>query len=1495
MALAPIPAAGANPGTIADVYEPLPVPQPLTPALEPSTTAEIYHAARTAAARDRTDAQQQWLYDGFEPIVDAVNAGKPIEQQFNNPGETAFNGANDAFDVNASGGTFDSRRREWWVSHSQLDPRSAIGQVSRRQQIDLIFGEVKARRAKDPGFLPGVPDNWQAYRSQILAKKKAERAQAADVLARSPGGFVAGAAQFAGSGRELLTDPATVVTTLGTLPFGGEGGLLVAASREAAINGLAELVTLPDAEKNREQLGDHMTTGEKVENVAGAAAFGAAMPFVGRALGRTYDRSIEGVFNRLPDTVQRKWADRMSVAVKAADGKTSKVRFTDWAQMSNADLAELTRDVAAATGRGLSPDETASANVLEAEQHNGETSPYVPGMAGDAAHSNKLGDAINEIIHNRVPRDEPPGGGGDAGTGSGAAVDAADVAASPPVASTPAAGRTRPGFMRQAPALVGGAIERFKSLVRGAESGTQGDAARNPRSTASARYQFTDGTFASLYQKRFGGTREAALEHKNDPAAQEALMDDLTRAHAGLLEGAGQQVTPGNLYLLHFLGPRGLDVLRADPAAAVAHILPAEFIRANPEVLEGKSASEVVAWAQRKMGGSAASVPLRDGIATGGSVADDPRVAQLRDEALQLATQEFPERPLADGSSLPAMATGRFRPGDLVVDPDRFQFKGGGDAEGVTDRLRGVSEWNPLYAGRVVVWEAKDGTRYIADGHQRLGLAKRIEAEHGAEIHLDGTVLREADGVTAEEARTWAALKNIAEGTGSPIDVAKVFRQLGEHAAALKDLPTNALTRDGRALSRLSDEAFGVVYNERIAPDIAAVVGHLAPDNPAAHIGLLDLLIKLDPANRGQAESIVRQALAAGFHKSEQVELFGAREMVNSLFLERAKVLERGLAELRKLKGAFGVAARNADALEGAGSKIARKRAEQEAERNGHAIEIVSRVAFTKGAVSDALNAAAARLAGGAKLADVTRDFVAAVRGLDLAELDRTATDDSGRLAPDGAGRGGDAGAQGADPQTEPASEGQPSLLELEHATERFADPDKAAPAQADSALHDFKALLEARQSEDWRSPVNDARHGPVEARQIPGDPVEVHRQIAAEAAARYDSHAERTAFDNGVKGYDPFAAQAINADREKVLAAWEQGMARGRELEAKRPIGRVTPEVEAKVDGLLKVAEENQSALTDWGATLPKDVEFKDPGVKGRDRVLEKFSKEGYADPAELKDLARAAVVVEDPAHADGIIASLRERFPNLIDKGWQKTGTGYVDRKFTIEFANGGKAELQIVPRAMWDAKYGKGGEALYHALRSTNDAAHAAELAAASRELYDQALAGSPFAGMVDGSAEGNALAKASGESGVPSASALPNSDGVARQAPAENTHAIGDGSAAIATGRSSSSNSFSSITEQPSFLHANTQGAAVDPGAVSRNALAAQLATQGAKRATVEQDGTMGLGLFDAADQPKLDLGSMSFRLSDDGPEISGHELLAELEADDKAVAEIKGCL
>ncbi len=144
-----------------------------------------------------------------------------------------------------------------------------------------------------------------------------------------------------------------------------------------------------------------------------------------------------------------------------------------------------------------------------------------------------------------------------------------------------------------------GGREGYYSSIRAAESGGN-DAAKNPNSSATGRYQFTSGTWDQLRQKH----PEAGLtaNGRTDPAQQEIAIRLFTEENAGMLEGAGIPATNGNLYAAHFLGAGGAkQVLSASDDAMVSDIVSPAVIKANP-FLRGKSVADFKAWASKKAG-----------------------------------------------------------------------------------------------------------------------------------------------------------------------------------------------------------------------------------------------------------------------------------------------------------------------------------------------------------------------------------------------------------------------------------------------------------------------------------------------------------------------------------------------------------------------------------------------------------------------------------------------------------------------------------------------------------------------------------------------------------------------------------------------------------------------------------------------------------------------------------------------------------------------------
>lgn len=81
------------------------------------------------------------------------------------------------------------------------------------------------------------------------------------------------------------------------------------------------------------------------------------------------------------------------------------------------------------------------------------------------------------------------------------------------------------------------------------------------------------------------------------------MIGHLATENADFLKKAGQAVTDANLYLAHFLGAKGaVKILTAAPSTPTSDILGPGQIEANRSLLANKTAGQVVAWAQKKMG-----------------------------------------------------------------------------------------------------------------------------------------------------------------------------------------------------------------------------------------------------------------------------------------------------------------------------------------------------------------------------------------------------------------------------------------------------------------------------------------------------------------------------------------------------------------------------------------------------------------------------------------------------------------------------------------------------------------------------------------------------------------------------------------------------------------------------------------------------------------------------------------------------------------------------
>lgn len=347
-----------------------------------------------------------------------------------------------------------------------------------------------------------------------------------------------------------------------------------------------------------------------------------------------------------------------------------------------------------------------------------------------------------------------------------------------------------------------------------------------------------------------------------------------------------------------------------------------------------------------------------------------PRPAVEPPAAAQLATDE---------PALDAQAFIFVDPRALTVDARRFQFKAGGDAFGVTDALRGVTRWDRLSAKTIIVWEDAAGRRFVADGHQRTGLARRLMEEGHEPITIPAYLLREADGVTDADARLIAAYVNIRDGRASPIDAAKILRHPNAERFAGSLPPNEALVRDAGGLARLSEDAFTMAVNGLIRPSYAAAVGRLAED-PRRHAQMIDAMIQAGPRSIAEAEGMVRDMLRVPVREGRQVNLFGEEEVARMLLRERARVRSAAVNMIRRDAMVFNTLTREEQRIAAAGNVLETQTNRMRAETDEQILTLIDRLSDRAGPIADALNAAARAVADGQSSRRAAGDYVDVIR-----------------------------------------------------------------------------------------------------------------------------------------------------------------------------------------------------------------------------------------------------------------------------------------------------------------------------------------------------------------------------------------------------------------------------------------------------------------------------------------------------------------------------------
>lgn len=308
---------------------------------------------------------------------------------------------------------------------------------------------------------------------------------------------------------------------------------------------------------------------------------------------------------------------------------------------------------------------------------------------------------------------------------------------------------------------------------------------------------------------------------------------------------------------------------------------------------------------------------------------------------------------------------------ELNLDPKRFQYKIIHGSTGSTGSLGGVQVWNSVLAGIVMVWQDKKNRKvYVVNGHNRITLAKSLEVEF--------VTVRFLDCDSAKEARQIGAIANIAEGRGTALDAAKVFKDSNWNIHHLKNagIPIKeSVAVNGLALSKLNNFLFDKCVQGELPQDWGVAIGNKLTDHQQ-QLDLWQLLQNEGKRRKISAETITELAeiiLVSESQDCEQSTLFGTETFSNSLALERAELqsyIKQRLSREGKLFSTVATS-RNSQELARGNNQIDSATSKAIATRSKNALLIFDELKNLSGSLSTAINDAVRAIISGGNIAKI--------------------------------------------------------------------------------------------------------------------------------------------------------------------------------------------------------------------------------------------------------------------------------------------------------------------------------------------------------------------------------------------------------------------------------------------------------------------------------------------------------------------------------------------
>lgn len=175
-------------------------------------------------------------------------------------------------------------------------------------------------------------------------------------------------------------------------------------------------------------------------------------------------------------------------------------------------------------------------------------------------------------------------------------------------------------------------------------------------------------------------------------------------------------------------------------------------------------------------------------------------------------------------------------PKKIDFDRNTFQFKkiDFDPKTGVSSKFAKITDWDQDASNVLTVFQKQDGTYVVVDGHQRLGLAKKIQAEDPKQKpFIRANVYREVDGYTPQRLLVNSIAQNVRNGSVSQKQAAKLLNQSDTF---IQDIvgEDNLIAKNwkiGKDIKNLSPESFSTFLEYKIPGEVASIIGRLIKDS----------------------------------------------------------------------------------------------------------------------------------------------------------------------------------------------------------------------------------------------------------------------------------------------------------------------------------------------------------------------------------------------------------------------------------------------------------------------------------------------------------------------------------------------------------------------------------------------------------------------------------------------------------------------------------------